>query len=110
VVAIDALFVSIYRPSPTFRSMYFVPLELVREIIASAFDDATSSEEHGMTSKPLWSSIESLTLASKAYRALVLEHWFRTFFIKSSDDLSPVQSLLPEIKRGWTRHVHDNFN
>jgi hypothetical protein len=86
--------------------MYFVPLELVREIIASVFDDATSCdtcEEPGRTCKPLWSSIEPLTVASKAYRALVLECWFRTFFTKSSEDLSSVQGLLSELTRNWTR-------
>jgi hypothetical protein len=87
--------------------MYFVPLELVREIIENVFNDSTLAhvicEEPGRTSKPVWSSIESFTLASRAYRTLVLERWFRILFIKSSKDISFMQDFFPDIKRNWAR-------
>jgi hypothetical protein len=83
-----------------------VPLELVHEVIESVFNDPTSYatyDEPGRTSKPMWSSIKSFTLTSKAYRALVLERWFRTLFIQSAWDLYFMQELFPEIKRNWAR-------
>lgn len=92
-----------YQPSPL---MYSVPLELVREIIESIFNDSTSlsaCEEPGRTTKPIWSSIESITLASKLYRALAIERWFRTLFIKSSKDLYLMDNLFPEMKRTCAR-------
>ena len=86
--------------------MSFVPLELVREIIEHVFNDSACRivcDEPGSTSKPGWSSIESFTFACSAYRALVLERWFRVLFIKSSNDISFMQNLFPDMKRNWAR-------
>lgn len=87
----------------------YLPPELVREIINHIFDldipeTATISEELGVSHKR-WSLIQPLTLTCKAYRALSLEVWFYTLFLRSPADIPLAHAMFPEIKRRWTRLV-----
>lgn len=87
----------------------YLPPELVREIINHIFDldspeTATISEELGVSRKR-WSLIRPLTLACKAYRALSLEVWFHTLFLRSPADILLAHAMFPEIERKWTRLV-----
>ncbi|KAJ6551293.1 hypothetical protein B0H19DRAFT_950437 [Mycena capillaripes] len=87
--------------------MIFVPVELVREIIAYVlvFPAVSLSDEPGTTSKPEWSLISSLSVASKTYRTLALEAWFRKLFTKSPADLVFLRNNLQEA-HSWIREIH----
>ncbi|KAJ7040654.1 hypothetical protein C8F04DRAFT_1253585 [Mycena alexandri] len=84
-----------------------LPLELIREIISHVLlaPPATVSEEPYTNSKPQFSLISSLSLASRTYRTLALEAWFQILFTESSADPEFIQNELPEI-REWTRKIH----
>ncbi|KAJ7845461.1 hypothetical protein B0H13DRAFT_119323 [Mycena leptocephala] len=85
----------------------FLPVELVREIIAYVLvvPPATVSDELGANLKPNWSLIRSLSIASKTYRTLALEAWFRVLFTRSPGDLVFLRSQLQEI-HSWTQEIH----
>jgi hypothetical protein len=88
--------------------MTLIPIELVREIILCILDVPSRSDisdEIGSNTKPDWALIQSLTLASKTYRTLTLEAWFRTLYIKSPSDIPHIQVLFPDICIAWTRYV-----
>lgn len=82
----------------------YLPPELIREIIAFILDGPlNNSEEPGISTKQSWSSLEPLTLASKAYRTLSLVAWFRILFIKDPKDIPILYTFFPEIGTAWTR-------
>ncbi|EDQ99875.1 uncharacterized protein LACBIDRAFT_334615 [Laccaria bicolor S238N-H82] len=78
-----------------------LPLELVREIIDlrlfSAPPHSWTPEDPGCSTKPRWGTIHALSLTSKSYRALVLEAWFRTLYVKSPQNLVFLQKSFPEL-------------
>lgn len=79
----------------------FIPPELIHEVIchildAPARDD--TPELLGSTTKPEWGLVDSFSLASKAYRALVLEAWFRNLFIKSPTDTTVFHEYFSGLK------------
>ncbi|KAJ6504097.1 hypothetical protein C8R47DRAFT_1210188 [Mycena vitilis] len=85
----------------------FVPLELVREIIAYVllFPPTTLSDAPGTNPKPKWSLISSFSVASKTYRTLALEAWFHALFTKAPKDLVFLQHRLQEAY-SWIREMH----
>lgn len=88
----------------------YLPPELVRAIINYILDqdlllDANASVELGVHKKR-WPLIQPLTLACKVYRALSLEAWFHTLFLESPADIPLAHAMFPEIKRKWTKLVH----
>ncbi|KAJ7197007.1 hypothetical protein GGX14DRAFT_375628 [Mycena pura] len=87
--------------------MLFLPHELVREIIAYFFT-VSSSEELRVNTKPTWSLVHPLSVASQAYRALLLEAWFRVLFTTSPSDFHFLRDPqnFPEIRNSWTRELH----
>ncbi|KAJ7705500.1 hypothetical protein B0H17DRAFT_919910 [Mycena rosella] len=84
----------------------FFPLELVHEIIAWLLITPTSAEQAGTNPKPKWSLIASFSSASKTYRTLALEAWFRVLFLRSPQDLLFLKENLQEIRSSWTRELH----
>ncbi|KAJ7719083.1 hypothetical protein DFH07DRAFT_315850 [Mycena maculata] len=92
-----------------------LPVELVREIIASVLEccsqdssDAFSldvSQNLPTGKKPDWSLIHSLSVASKTYRTLALEAWFRVLVSRSPSDILFLQTNFPEIRNSWTREL-----
>ncbi|KAF8201265.1 hypothetical protein K438DRAFT_1581842 [Mycena galopus ATCC 62051] len=87
--------------------MSSLPVELVREIIGHVlvFQPFGAGGERGENLKPKWDLINSLSVASKTYRTLALEAWFRVLFTKSPTDLVFLQHQLQEV-REWTREMH----
>jgi len=86
-----------------------LPLELVQEIIhLLLFSAPPRSSTFACSTKPTWGTINALSLTSQSYRALVLEAWFRTLYIKSAGDLIFLQDSgwFPELESKWTRHLH----
>ncbi|KAJ7678066.1 hypothetical protein DFH06DRAFT_1422556 [Mycena polygramma] len=85
----------------------FVPVELVREIIAYilVFPPTSLSDTPGTNLKPKWSLISSFSVASKTYRTLALEAWFRALFTKAPADLVFLQDQLQEAQ-SWIQEMH----
>ncbi|KAJ7489309.1 hypothetical protein FB451DRAFT_686656 [Mycena latifolia] len=85
-----------------------LPLELVREIVAYilAAPPGPVSQKPGTSSKPKWSLIGPFSVASKTYRTLALEAWFRVLFMRSPTDILFLQNNLHEIGSSWTRELH----
>ncbi|KAJ7100692.1 hypothetical protein B0H15DRAFT_769917 [Mycena belliarum] len=85
-----------------------LPVELVREIVACILVSPPDNVfyEPSRHPKPDWSLISSFSVASKAYRALALEAWFRALFMKSPAHFSFIQHNLPEIRNSWTRKLY----
>ncbi|KAJ7238055.1 hypothetical protein B0H12DRAFT_100908 [Mycena haematopus] len=85
----------------------FLPVELVREIIAHVLDlqPVTATDGRGANWKPKWDLLRSLSVASRLYRTLALEAWFRVLFTTSPVDLVFVQNHLPDVQE-WTREMH----
>ena len=94
-------------------TMRFVPLEIVREIVQHVYAAASppvisrlqSLDDMGVSTKPSWSALDALSAASKAYREIGLEVWFRTLRIGLSSELEVGVKLFPALSR-WTRCVH----
>lgn len=87
----------------------FVPLELVNEVIIYLLDApprSLSPEEPGSNTKPAWDLINAFSLASKPYRTVALEAWFRRFYIESPEDIVIGSRMFPEIQSNWCRCVH----
>ncbi|KIM43558.1 hypothetical protein M413DRAFT_18039 [Hebeloma cylindrosporum] len=89
---------------------YFVPLEIVADIVLDVleheFVPIGTYKIPGKNLKPSWSLIESLTLASRTFRQVALERWFRTLYIKSFTDLEYIDLMFPYLKAQWCRHLH----
>ncbi|KAJ6466791.1 hypothetical protein C8R45DRAFT_478145 [Mycena sanguinolenta] len=84
-----------------------LPVELIREIIGHVFvfQPVTATDERGANRKPKWDLISSLSVASRTYRTLALEAWFRVLFTKSPVDLVFLQYHLQDVHE-WTREMH----
>ncbi|KAK7052189.1 hypothetical protein R3P38DRAFT_2859033 [Favolaschia claudopus] len=87
--------------------MTVVPVELLHEIFSHVlvFEPVSVVHTHGASSKPQWELVRSLSLASKAFRNLTLEAWFRVFVTRTPSDLTFVEERLPGIY-SWAREFH----
>ncbi|KAF8066693.1 hypothetical protein FPV67DRAFT_1416680 [Lyophyllum atratum] len=84
----------------------YIPPELVHDIISFVLDPpAVAADERGVSFKHDWSSLEALTLTSKAYRTLALNAWFRTLFIKVPSDIHVLQAMFPDVA-GAIKQLH----
>ncbi|KAJ7235058.1 hypothetical protein C8J57DRAFT_1728822 [Mycena rebaudengoi] len=82
--------------------IYLFPLELVRIIVGHVLLPDTGSElELGVNDKPSASLFHALSLASRTYRTLALEAWFRVLFLKSPADLLFLEHNLREVRTSW---------
>ncbi|KAJ7628563.1 hypothetical protein FB45DRAFT_40616 [Roridomyces roridus] len=77
-----------------------LPIELVTAII-----DYALAAQDSLTNKASWDSVSPLSLASKIYRTLVLEAWFRVLLTKDPADVSFIASKFREIRSSWTREL-----
>ncbi|KAJ7472377.1 hypothetical protein B0H11DRAFT_2237041 [Mycena galericulata] len=84
-----------------------LPIELIREIIAHVLlAPPYASSSPPLLAKPAWSLISALSLASRTYRALALEAWFRVLHTRAPADLLFLRTDLREVQRSWTRELH----
>ncbi|KAJ7267317.1 hypothetical protein C8J57DRAFT_363564, partial [Mycena rebaudengoi] len=86
----------------------FLPLELVRIIVGHVLlaSGTVSELEPGINGKPSASLFHALSLASRTYRSLALEAWFRVLFLESPADLLFLEHNLQEVRTSWTRELH----
>ncbi|KAJ7878758.1 hypothetical protein B0H14DRAFT_1628726 [Mycena olivaceomarginata] len=84
-----------------------LPVELVCEIIGHVlvFPPVALTDEPGTHPKPSWKLIGAFAVASKTYRTLALEAWFRVFFSKSPADLFFLENHLQGVY-SWTRELY----
>jgi hypothetical protein len=88
----------------------FLPLEIVRHIAEAAYlsepfqanGRVHKTEDIGKRTKPSWAAVAPLSAASKAYREIVLEIWFRTVSIRCTQELDRVCEAFPDVAK-WTR-------
>lgn len=95
-------------------STVFIPHEIVRLIIAHLLPPLHAievTESTGNTCKrDQWALIQPLVYASRAYREIALEAWFRTFFVRNPVDVTKGKLLFPKIGRQWVRYVLCDFH
>jgi hypothetical protein len=86
----------------------FLPLELVRIIVGHVLlaSGTVSELEPGINGKPSASLFHALSLASRTYRSLALEAWFRVLFLESPADLLFLEHNLQEVRTSWTRYTN----
>jgi hypothetical protein len=87
---------------------FFVPLEIVTEIVHHVLADNISFPDDENTSetrseKPPWRLVEPIIQLSHSYRLLALKLWFETLYLKSSQDLKDIDGMFPELKSNWTK-------
>ena len=78
------------------------PLELVHHVVHYlVFESGGSSQEQEVNIKPPWSSVDGFSQSSRAYRAVLLEHWFQRLYLTCASDLTSHD--FPEINTKWTK-------
>lgn len=86
---------------------YFVPPEIVADIVQHILEDDLAPignyKVPGENLKPSWTLIEPLTLASRTFRQVALERWFRTLYISSATDVERLHESFPYLKGQWCR-------
>lgn len=98
------------KAPPVFGLMnmsHFVPPEIVVDIVQHILEDdfvpIGNYKVPGENLKPSWTLIEPLTLASRTFRQVALERWFRTLYIRSALDLKYLHQFFPYLKGQWCR-------
>ena len=87
--------------------LYFVPPEIVADVVQHVLEDdfapVGNYKVPGENLKPSWTLIEPLTLASRTFRQIALERWFRTLYISSAADFERIHEFFPYLKGQWCR-------
>jgi len=86
---------------------YFVPPEIVAAIVQHVLEEDFAPtgdyKAPGENSKPSWTLIEPLTLATRTFRQVALERWFRTLYIRSATDIECLDEFFPYLKSKWCK-------
>jgi hypothetical protein len=77
------------------------PTELIREITLNLLGANSLADEQIFTGtrnlKPPWDLINSLSVASKTFRAISMEAWFRKLYLTRIEDLKYIATHWPEV-------------
>lgn len=83
--------VHLHSPKPFVMTL---PLELISDIVRWASVSEATDDDF---SKPDWSQVVGISLASKLLRTLVLEAWFDIIRIRETEDWGIIASTNPFI-------------